>query len=89
MKIRIIYFLFLLNLSFLISCKDKNIGKDKTNNYREIIESKTTLYELYDFLKSSDIKYEESIEEYHHTIKFDSFSVVYDKYGLKINEQKR
>lgn len=70
----------------MISCKDKELLEKRPDNYKEIIESKTTLYELYDFLKLTNAKYEENIEDYYHTIKFDSFSVVFDKYGLKINE---
>ena len=86
MKYRLLFYSFLFSISFLISCKDKIINEDKADNFKEIIDSKTTLYELYDFLKSTDIKYEQNIEDYSHTVKFDSFSVVYDKYGLKINE---
>lgn len=70
----------------MISCKEKNLKENTPDNFKEIIESKTTLYELYDFLKSTNVKYEENIEDYNHTIKFDSFLVVFDKYGLKINE---
>ena len=70
----------------MTSCKSKELEENIPDNFKEIIESKTTLYELYDFLKSTNVKYEENIEDYNHTIKFDSFSVVFDKYGLKINE---
>jgi hypothetical protein len=86
MKIRVILFSLLLSFTFLISCNEKSINRVETDNFRAIVESKSTLDELYDFLKSSDIKYKEHIEDYYHTIKFDDFSVVYDKYGLKINE---
>lgn len=86
MKIRLIFLSVILSFSFFVSCSNEVVNKSKAYNFKDIIESKTTLYELYDFLKSTDLKYVENIEDYHHTIKFDSFSVVYDKYGLKINE---
>mgnify|MGYP005993833123 FL=1 len=54
------------------------------DDFKKVINSKDTRAKLITFLKNNTIEFEDFYKDEHYVVKFNSFSVEYDKYGIKI-----
>ena len=54
------------------------------DDFKKVINSKDTRAKLITFLKNNTIEFEDFYKDEHYVVNFNSFSVEYDKYGIKI-----
>ena len=87
-------FLFLVALAtsfWLYNFNENNFSYETLNeriledeNFKNLIHAKETKAELIFYLKNNTIEFEDYYTEEHYVVNFNSFSVEYDIYGIKI-----
>ena len=85
-------FLLVFASVFWLSNLDENDSSEQSFNelviedkdFKKMINSKETRAELKSFLKNSKIEFEDFYMDEHYVVNFNSFSVEFDKYGIKI-----
>mgnify|MGYP005985635137 FL=1 len=87
-------FLFLLVFAtglWLYNFNENNSSEQNSNEliiedeyFKNLIHSKETRAELIFYLKNNEVEFEDYYKDEHYVVNFNSFTVEYDKYGMKI-----
>ena len=64
--------------------ESSNESLKDSENFKNLIDSKKTRAELITFLANNKLDYDDFYKDEHYVVSFNSFSVEYDKYGVKI-----
>lgn len=85
-KFSVFLLLVFVSSFWLYNFYDSNDNKylNQNESFKNLINSKKTRAELITFLKDNKVEFEDFYKDEHYVVSFHSFSVEYDKYGIKI-----